>query len=315
VVALITLVGWTLSRLIDRAVSRARDRAMTTGQLGAGTLLLLGRRVVKVLLVTTMLLAILGSLGFRITPLLTGLGIGGIALALAAQKTLENFIGGVSVLSDQVIRVGDLCRFGDQLGHIEDVGLRSTRVRTLERTELSIPNGAVATMNVENLSMRDKILFKATFGLRYETTADQLRYVLAEVRRILYSHPLVEQDSARFRLAGFGSSSLDLELFTYLQTPDFGHYSGVKEDILLRIMDAVHSAGAQFAFPSQTVYLTRDRGTDSEKEAKAARTIAQWREEKQFPFPDFAPEARAAMRGTIVWPPSDSAVAPLATAR
>jgi MscS family membrane protein len=315
VVMIVAVATWMLWRLLDRWVLRARERAMATGQVAAGSLMVLGRRVIKVMLVTVLLLVILAALGFRITPLLTGLGIGGIALALAAQKTIENFIGGVSVLSDQVIRVGDMCRFGDKMGHIEDIGLRSTRIRTLDRTELSIPNGAVATMNVENFSLRDKIMVKTTFGLRYDTSSDQLRCVLADVRRVLYSHPLVETESARARLISFATSSLEIELFFYIITPDFGDFAAAREDILIRVMEIVESAGAQFAFPSQTVYLARDRVPDKHREAEASRRVTAWKEQSDFPFPDFAPETISAMQSTIVYPPPGAALQPRRSTR
>jgi MscS family membrane protein len=155
---------------------------------------------------------------------LAGLGIGGIAIAFAAQKTLENLFGGISVLADEVIRVGDYCRFGDRTGTVEDISLRSTRVRTDARTELSIPNGTLATMNIENFTRRDKILFSPVLAIRYETTADQLRYLLAEIRRMLYEHPKVESDSASIRFANFDSSALRLEISSYVLTRDSNEF-------------------------------------------------------------------------------------------
>jgi MscS family membrane protein len=309
-IVLVIVVTWLLWRLIDRAVHRARERAMTTGQVGRGSLLVLGRRVIKVLMATALLLSILAALGFRITPLLTGLGISGIAIALAAQKTIENFIGGVSVLSDQVIRVGDLCQFGDKIGHVEDIGLRSTRIRTIERTELSIPNGAVANMNVENISLRDKIVFKTAFGLRYDTTADQLRCVLADIRRMLYSHPLVETESVRARLLNLGGSALEIEIFLYVMTPDFREFAAAREDILIRVVDIVEAAGTGFAFPSQTIYLSRDRGPNGARAEESARRVSEWRDGSELPFPDYAPATVSAMRGTIAYPPPGSAILP-----
>jgi MscS family membrane protein len=239
---------------------------------------------------------------------LAGLGIGGLAIALAAQKTLENLFGGVSVLADEVIRVGDTCRFGDRVGTIEDISLRSTRIRTTERTELSIPNGALAAMNVENLTRRDKILFNPTLGVRYETSADQLRYLLAEVRRMLYEHPKVESESARIRFANFDNSALSLEIFSYVLTPDFAEFTVIREDLLLRIMDLVRKSGSDFAFPSRTLYMTRDSGLDKEKGGVAEQQVEQWRDERQLPFPDFAPADKSAFRGSIAYPEPESAV-------
>jgi MscS family membrane protein len=137
------------------------------------------------------------------------------------------------VLADEVIRVGDFCRFGDRVGTVEDISLRSTRVRTLDRSELSIPNGALAIMNVENFTRRDKIWFSPTFSVRSDTSPDQLRYLLAEVRRMLYEHPKVETGSARIRLAGFDNNGLSLEIFSYVVT----HHELPPSADSLRIME------------------------------------------------------------------------------
>ena len=160
--------------------------------------------------------AVLSTLGFSMSTALAGLGIGGIAIAFAAQKTLENLFGGVSVLGDEAIRVGETCRFGDRIGTVEDISLRSTRIRTPERTELSIPNGSLATMNIENFSRRDKVLFNTNIRVRLETSPDQVRYLLAEVRKLLYEHPKVETEGARIRFVGFEEGALTLEISSYI---------------------------------------------------------------------------------------------------
>ena len=165
------------------------------------------------------------------------------AIAFAAQKTLENLFGGISVLADEVIRVGDYCRFGDRSGTVEDISLRSTRVRTDARTELSIPNGTLATMSIENFTRRDKIQFSPALAIRYETTADQLRYLLAEIRRMLYEHPKVESNSAGIRFANFDSSALRLEIAAYVLTRDSNEFIAIREDLLLRIMGIVEKSG------------------------------------------------------------------------
>ncbi|HMH06327.1 MAG TPA: mechanosensitive ion channel family protein, partial [Terriglobales bacterium] len=222
----------------------------------------------------------------------------------------ENLFGGVSVLGDEVIRIGDVCRFGDRVGTVEDISLRSTRIRTPDRTELSIPNGSLATMNVENLSRRDKILFNTKLGLRYETSPDQLRYVLAQIRRLLYQHPKVETDGARSRFVSFDESALSLEIFCYVLTRDFNDFLAIREDILLRIMDIVDSAGTGFAFPSQTLYLSRDTGVDKEKADAVARQVQQWREGNQLPFPDFPPADISGFSNSLPYPQPGSAVGP-----
>jgi MscS family membrane protein len=213
----------------------------------------------------------------------------------------------VSVLADEVIRVGDYCRFGDRTGTVEDISLRSTRVRTDARTELSIPNGALATMNIENFTRRDKIQFNPVLAIRYETTADQLRYLLAEIRRMLYEHPKIESDSASIRFANFDNSALRLEIASYVLTRDSNEFAAIREDLLLRIIDIVGKSGSGFAFPSQTLYLSRDSGLNKEKTAAAEQEVQHWRDQNDLPFPDFAPADKSAFRASIVYPPPESA--------
>ncbi len=298
---------WFLLRVTSLTMQRLRIRAINGGRTGTGTLMVLGERLLAALVVIVAVLATLGILGFNLTTVLAGLGIGGIAIAFAAQKTLENLFGGISVLADEVIRVGDYCRFGDRTGTVEDISLRSTRVRTDARTELSIPNGALATMSIENFTRRDKILFNPALAIRCETTADQLRYLLAEVRRMLYEHPKVESESASIRFANFDNSALRLEIFSYVLTSDSTEFAAIREDLLLRIMEIVEKSGSGLAFPSQTVYFSRDSGLDQEKASAAEQQVREWRDQHKLPFPDFAAADKSAFRGSIAYPPPESA--------
>jgi MscS family membrane protein len=308
-ISVIIAIGffWFLLRVTTLTMQRLRIHAINAGRIGTGTLMVLGESLLTALVVIAAIVATLGIMGFNLTTMLAGLGIGGIAIAFAAQKTLENLFGGISVLADEVIRVGDYCRFGDRTGTVEDISLRSTRVRTDARTELSIPNGTLATMSIENFTRRDKILFNPTLAIRYETTPDQLRFLLAEIRRMLYEHPKVESDSASLRFANFDNSALRLEIFGYVLTRDANEFAAIREDLLLRIMEIVESSGSGFAFPSQTVYFSRDSGLDKERAAAAEQQVQQWRDQHKLPFPDFAPADKSAFRGSIVYPPPESA--------
>jgi len=299
---------WLALRVLTRVMNRLRDRAIARGSTGTGSLVLLGRRVVKALVVISAGLALLGALGFNLTTALAGLGIGGLAIGFGAQKTIENLFGGISLLGDEVIRVGDSCNFNGRVGTVEDISLRSTRIRTVERTELSIPNGALATMNIENFSRRDKFLFNPSLALRSDTTPDQLRYVLTEARRLLYQHPKIETPSARIRFAAVDQSWLTLEVFSYVLTREFAEFAAIREDILMRLMTIVNDAGTGFAFPSQTVYLGRDSGIDKNKAEHAEEQVREWREQNRLPFPDFAPEEIAEIRDSLTYPVPESAV-------
>ena len=308
VAATLTVMGatWLCLQAIDIFFD-LRERQLRAASSDKISLLHLGSKLVKILAVMVGALFIFYIAGINLTAVIAGLGVGGIAVALAAQKTLENLFGGITIVSDQPIRVGDFCRVGDYQGTVQAIGLRSTRIRTLARTIVSIPNGQLATMSLENFSLRDKIWFHHTFGLRHETTTEQLRYILAGIREMLYGHPKVESLSARVRFIGFGDSSLSLEVFAYVLETDYGAFLHIQEDLLLRVMDIVTGSGSGFAFPSQTTYLAQDAGTDAGKTQKAIATVRQWREKGELPFPDFSPETIAKINNQIEYPPPDSA--------
>jgi MscS family membrane protein len=252
------------------------------------------------------MIAMLGSFGFDVTALVAGLGVGGIAIALGAQKTLENVFGGITLFANQPVRVGDVCRFGEKLGIVEEIGLYSTRVRTLERTVVTVPNSEFASLQLENFGVRDKMLYNPTLGLRYETTPEQLRYVLVEVRKMLYAHPKVDPDPARIRFKSFGAYSLDLEIFTYVKSTDINDFLEVAEDLNLRIMDLVAAAGTSFAFPSQTMYFEQGEGIDRDAAREAEKAVQLWRERRELNLPRFPPERIAELRGKIDYPPEGS---------
>ena len=307
-IALIVSLTWIVWRAVRWSLRRVRNRALARGHAGTGSLMLLGERILKAMIFAVGVLAVLSNLGFNMSTALAGLGIGGLAIGFGAQQTIANLFGGVSVLGDEVFRVGDVCRFGDRTGVVEDIGLRSTRIRTEERTLLAIPNGTVASINLENLSRRDKILFKTTLGLRPESKPDHVRFVIAEIRRLLYSHPKVETKTVRVRLTDIAGTSLSVEIFAYILTRDFNEFAAVREDVLLRMMDIMEDSGGGLALPAQTLYLSRDAGVEKEKADNAAKKIAELRDGKQLPFPDFHEEEISAFKGSIEYPQPESAV-------
>jgi MscS family membrane protein len=301
-------IGWLMYRLSDMFASRVASRLTGSKLATARSILPLGRLFLKVVFFILVGLVILNSIGFNVGAALAGLGIGGLALGLGAQKTLENFFGGVSVLSDQAFSVGDTCKIGEYVGTVEDIGLRSTRIRTADRTVASIPNGYVAAANLENYTLRDKILFKQVIGLRYETSVDQLRYLLAEIRKLLYRHVCVESPTARVRLVRFGLNSIDLEVFAYVLSTEYVEFLGIQEDLLLRILALVEGAGSGLAFPSQTLYVSRDKGLDKQKGETASAAVEEWRQKNQLPFPDHDATTIAQIENTLEYPPETSAL-------
>ena len=226
------------------------------------------------------------QLGLPVYGIVAGLGVGGLAIALAAQPTMENLIGGLSLFADKPIRVGDLCRYGTEEGTVEAIGIRSTRIRGRDRTLTTMPNGVLSKMPVVSLAKRDQMLIQSTIGVRYETSPEQLRYLLVKIREALLRHPKIDPDLVRVRFVGFGASSLDIELFAYVKTTKRPEFLGVREDVFLRVMEIVNESGTGFAFPSQTLYLGRDSGLDPKKTEVAEAQMRQWRDEDHLPSPN-----------------------------
>lgn len=296
-------VTWAALRLLDVIASQMMDRLVERKQVSALGLVPPARRSAQIVIVAAGAVVALGAVGFNVTALVAGLGVGGIAIALAAQKSIEHLFGGATLYADQPVKVGDFCRFGDKVGTIEEIGLRSTRVRTLERTVLTIPNAEFSNLQLENFTKRDKFWFHPRISLRYETTPDQMRFVLVEIRKLLYQHPKVDIDPCRVRFTTFGSFSLDIDIFTYILAKDMHEFLAISEDINLRIMEVVHGAGAGFAFPSQTVYLEKSEPPDLERVAQAEAAVREWRESGELYVTSFPAEKIQEIFNTLDYPP------------
>jgi len=250
----IATVVWLLIHL-NGEVEHWIIRRFPPSQAGAASLLRLIRRAADVLVIFLGLLAFLHLFAIDATPALAGLGVGGIAVALAAQKTLENVVAGASLIFDKAVRVGDTLRIDTTVGTVDHIGLRSTWIRTLDRTMISIPNSQIANASVETLSVRDKFWFHPAVGLVYETAPSQLRTVLDGIRKMLDEHPRIDRQSVRVRFLNLGAFSLDVDVFAYVFARDWNHFLEIQEEFLFGITDVVAKAGTQIAFPSQTMYV------------------------------------------------------------
>lgn len=246
-------------------------------------------------------------LGIPLYGIIAGLGVGGLAIALAAQPSIENLIGSMNLFADNPLRVGDFCKYGDQSGTVEAIGIRSARIRGVDRTVTTIPNAVLTKMPIVNFARRDKILINSIVGLRYETTPEQLQQVLARLREMLLAHPRVDPVPARVRLVGLGASSLDVELFAYVLTADWSEFLGIREDILLHVMEIVNQSGTALAFPSQTIYLGRDQKPDLARTAGAEAEVRAMRQEGSLPMSNFSPEQVTRIRGSVDSPRAGSA--------
>lgn len=222
---------------------------------GITAVLRLVRRFIDLLAIFAGIMGILYYFGVNPTAVVAGLGVGGIAVALAAQKTLENVIGGISLILDKVVLVGDTLRVGNIEGTVEDLGLRSTRIRTSDRTVVSLPNGQIANMTLENLSTRDKFWFHPVLALDYATAQVQLKAVLEEIRRVLQNSAQVEPDSVRVSVLRLGAMALEVEVVAYIETRKSAEFLKIQEDLLLRIVECIEVAGMRLATPSQTLLV------------------------------------------------------------
>ena len=302
----IVAVTWLLLRVTDVLSSAFEARLTERGEVGATALVPPGRKFVKAIVVILAFVAILSNFGFNVAALLAGLGVGGIAVALAAQKTIENLFGGIILYADRPVRVGDFCRFGDKMGTIEEIGIRSTRVRTLDHTLISIPNATFSNIEIDNITARERIRLITTLTVRYETTPDQLRYILVEIRKLLYSHERVIPDTPRVRFINFGAFSLDIEVLAYVNSTDWAEFLGIREDIFLRIMDIIEASGSGFAFPSQTLYVGKDDGLNAERVREISEKVKLWRERNEIYLPDFPANKIEEIKHTLPYPPEGS---------
>ncbi len=243
-----------LMRLVDvvsdTVISRLdhRERALTY------SVFPLGIRFVKILIFCFAVLIVLQQWGYNTNAILAGVGVGGVAVALAAQKTIENLFGGVSLISDRPVLVGDFCQFGGQVGTIEDIGLRSTRIRTLDRTVVTVPNSQFSTMTLENFSKRDRMWFHPTVRLRRDTTPDQVRQMMEAITQILNKHEMVDASGVPLRFSKITDQTLDLDIFAYVLTADFNEYLKVQTQLLLQILEASYKLGIGLAVPLQEEY-------------------------------------------------------------
>jgi MscS family membrane protein len=254
-IALLVDLFWAFLRGIDVGGRFVLTTPWATVNPSSRALLPLAVRVSKVLVVAAGAVTIFAELGYPVASLVAGLGIGGLAFALAGQKTIENLFGAFSIGFDQPIREGDFVKIEDFVGTVEAIGLRSTRVRTLDRTIITIPNGRLADMRLESFAVRDRMRLACTVGLVYATSADQVRAVLAGLERVLREHPKIWPDAVVVKFKEFASSSLDIEIMAWFQTRDWGEFQGIRQEILLSFMEVVESAGTSFAFPTRTLHI------------------------------------------------------------
>ena len=248
-------IVWAFWSVINLFKKYKQNKMMSAGRPGAAKLLQPLTTLIKLLVLIFGLLFWLNNLGVNITTVLAGLGVGGLAVALALQKPIEDMMGALTIFSQAPIRVGDFCKYGNHLGIIEDIGLRTTRMRTLTNTVISIPNALIASVEVENLTYREKIRYWPTLRLRYDTSPEQLRAVRNRITELLQANDKVYDDPVRVRVTDFAEDAILVKVHSFLMTTDFTESLEIAEGLNLSIMDILAEEGARFALPGRSIYM------------------------------------------------------------
>ncbi len=255
-------IFWGLLRIIRLAQDRVANAAWATGQgTQARTLVPLLGNFLRVTLAIIAMLVALAQFGYPVGTLLAGLGIGGIAVALAAQKTVEHLFGSVSLAADNAFRVGDWVRAGASEGAVERIGLRSTSIRTVDRTVVRIPNGRLADERIETFGERDRIVLSTDIDLTYTTTPEQLDRIRDALEAALRAHPMVFADIVRVHVVGFTDSAIRINVVSWFLTTDWQEFLRIRHDMLITFMRIIRDNGSSFAFPTRTVYHVQAGGT------------------------------------------------------
>ena len=225
------------------------------GRTGAVVLLRPAGNAIKLLIAICAMLVYLDKLGINITTVLAGLGVGGIAIALALQRPMEDIFGAITLYTQQPVRIGDFCRIGTETGTIEEIGLRTTRIRTLADTVIAVPNSRLAAEAIDNISAREKILYRPILRLRYDTSSEQLRQVLEGIRELFAAHQRVLQDNHRVRFKEIADDALLVEAYAYLDTTEWAEYLELAEELNIQILEIVARAGTTLSLPARALHV------------------------------------------------------------
>ena len=245
---------WALLRSVSVAGDEIAEAPWAAERHDIRSITGVGVRLGKVVVAALALMVALSQLGYPVTTVVAGLGIGGVVLALAAQKTVENLFGSISILADQPFGVGDTVRVDTIEGAVESIGLRSTRIRTVERTLIIIPNGKLADMRIESLGPRDRIRFATKLQLSRDTNVAQLEAVIGAIHAKLVAHPAVYQNDVQVRLGGIGESSFDVDVAAPIETTNANEFAKIREELLFACVRVVGESGATLAIPARRIF-------------------------------------------------------------
>lgn len=254
-------IAWALYNLVDVLDALMLKWASRTETDLDDHLLPFIRKSLRIFIVVMAIVMVVQNLGYSISGLLASLGIGGLAIALAAKDALSNIFGSIMILLDRPFAIGDWVQTGDLEGTIEEVGFRSTKIRTFAKTQITVPNSVLMNMPINNYSRMPKRRIKMNIGVTYATSPDQMRKAVADIRQMLREHPAIDQDFFLVNFTDFGASSLDIMIYCFTSSTVWQEYLDARQDVCLKIMDILEGMGLEIAFPSRTVYLENNAET------------------------------------------------------
>ncbi|MBN1948043.1 MAG: mechanosensitive ion channel family protein [Bradymonadales bacterium] len=240
-------------------------------------------KFLKVVVVVIGFVIVIREWGYDISGLLAGLGLGGLAFALAAKDTLANLFGSIMILTDRPFGLGDWIKTPQVEGTVEEIGFRSTRVRTFANSQVTVPNSIVAAGTVENWSRMLKRRISYTLGVTYATSVSQLKETLERIKDIVRNHPGIRQDFWLVNFTEFNESSLDIMIYCFTNTTVWGEFLAVREDLNMKIMDAIKEIGVEVAFPTHSVYMETLDQNEQDKLDKQAQALLATRSERSSP--------------------------------
>ena len=242
-------------RVFDVIVRHLRDAATQTSSKLDDQFIPIIDRVIKIMLVLVAAIYILNQLDVNVTALIAGISIGGLALALAAQDTVKNFLGSIMIFMDHPFQIGDYVEIDGKMGTIEEVGFRSTRIRTVDTSLITVPNGNIANLSINNMGIRPRRMLQMQIGVTYDTPPRYIEAFVAGMRDIVITHPKLADEPNYVHLYQFDNSSINILFRAYIETAVYAEELAIREEVLLAIMHLAESIGVRFAFPSSTIYI------------------------------------------------------------
>ena len=255
---LLVTIFWTINRSIDFVGYKLKNKALETESKVDDQLIPFAIDIAKVLTIVLGVVMILGNVfDVNVTALVTGLGIGGVAFALASKESLENLLGSFTIFFDKPFTVGDTVTLGGVTGTVEKVGFRSTRIRTFDKSVVTVPNKNIISTELDNLGARPGRRVKFNIGLTYDTSVENIKNIVDDIQQLVDDHPMTNQEG-KVRFLNFGASSLDIMVLYYVDSPDWEVLIDAQQKINFQIIDIVNKYKCEFAFPSTSVYIEKN---------------------------------------------------------